>query len=202
MKMTIILTPSRRTPVWGAFLIFTLMAWLAPTASLADPPPWAPAHGWRAKHDPNYTGYTGTKWPDDYGVTLGHCNRQAVGAVVGGVIGATVGSRVGGDENKRVATILGGIIGAAIGAKIGHDLDQADRGCLAQALELAPDKKRVTWATEDGRVQYRLTPIRGFTEAGRPCREYSLSATSNGRTQTTQGQACQSSAGVWQALAK
>ena len=32
-----------------------------PQGAYADPPPWAPAHGWRKKHDPNYVGYTGKK---------------------------------------------------------------------------------------------------------------------------------------------
>ena len=54
---------------------------------LADPPPHAPAHGWRAKHDSYYVGYTGTRWPSDYEITSGHCNREEVGAVIGGVTG-------------------------------------------------------------------------------------------------------------------
>ena len=60
---------------------------------LADPPPHAPAHGWRKKNDPYYVGYTGRQWTDDYGIRSGRCDRDrshmatAVGAVAGGVIG-------------------------------------------------------------------------------------------------------------------
>ena len=39
-----------------------LLAFMAlavyPVPSPAEPPPWAPAHGWRKKNDPNYIGYT------------------------------------------------------------------------------------------------------------------------------------------------
>ena len=37
----------------------SLLAFSFAAPVLADPPPWAPAHGWRKKHDPNYVGYTG-----------------------------------------------------------------------------------------------------------------------------------------------
>ena len=66
---------------------------IAAPVSLADPPPHAPAHGWRKKNDPYYVGYTGRQWTDDYGIRSGRCDRDrshvatAVGAVAGGVIG-------------------------------------------------------------------------------------------------------------------
>ena len=56
---------------------------LLPVPSPADPPPWAPAHGWRKKNDPNYVGYTGKKWDKDFGIIEGRCNIAAVGAVLG-----------------------------------------------------------------------------------------------------------------------
>src|SRR2546423_12392784 len=83
---------------------------LLPLPPPADPPPWAPAHGWRKKNDPDYVGYTGKKWQKDYGIIEGHCNTQAVGAVLGGVVGGVVGSRVGKDENRPVAIVVGTVI--------------------------------------------------------------------------------------------
>ncbi|TCJ18142.1 hypothetical protein EZJ19_02570, partial [Parasulfuritortus cantonensis] len=83
---------SRRHPLILAAVIFLSLT-LEPV--WADPPGQAPAHGWRKKHDPYYMGYTGRKWDDDYGITLGRCNRDAVGAVLGGVVGGAIGSRVG-----------------------------------------------------------------------------------------------------------
>src|SRR5213593_4099413 len=101
---------------------------LLPVPSPADPPPWAPAHGWRKKNDPNYVGYTGKKWEKDYGVLEGHCNTQAVGGAVG--------ARAAKNENRPVAILVGGVLGAVIGAKIGRAIDDADRGCMGHALEL------------------------------------------------------------------
>ena len=46
----------------------------SPPIAYADPPAWAPAHGWRKKHDPYYQGYSGTQWEQDYGIINGQCN--------------------------------------------------------------------------------------------------------------------------------
>ncbi|MDP2627510.1 MAG: hypothetical protein Q8Q58_11465 [Candidatus Rokubacteria bacterium] len=61
-----------------AIAVAVIWALTAPVVSFGDPPPWAPAHGWRAKHDPFYLGYTGKKWDRDFGVLDGRCNRSAV----------------------------------------------------------------------------------------------------------------------------
>ena len=168
----------------------------APRNSYADPPPWAPAHGKRKKGD-DYTGYTGKKWQRDYGVLEGRCNREAVGAVLGGVVGGAVGSQVGQGENRQIAIVIGAIAGAAIGAHIGRDMDEADRGCFGHALELAGDKKRVTWQGADGRTTYRLTPVRGFEQSGAQCREFDLRITSGERKETKRSKACPGSDGNW-----
>src|SRR5438045_3685546 len=112
-----------------------------PVPSPADPPPWAPAHGWRKKNDPNYVGYTGKQWPKDYGILDGRCNTAAVGAVLGGVVGGAIGSQVGSGDNRPVAMVVGTVLGAVIGSKIGADIDNGDRGCMGHAFELAAEQK-------------------------------------------------------------
>ena len=124
---------------------------------LADPPAHAPAHGWRKKHDPEYTGYSGVRWQTDYEVTTGHCNREAIAAVVGGVVGGAIAHRVA-DENPVVATIVGAAIGALIGSKIGEKLDEADKGCVGHALELAKPGQVVTWVNASTGVRYEMSP--------------------------------------------
>ena len=62
--------------------------------AMADPPPHAPAHGWRKKHDPYYVGYTGRHWNDDYGVRSGRCDRDRVGTALGAVVGGAIGAAV------------------------------------------------------------------------------------------------------------
>jgi surface antigen len=141
-----------------------------PVPSPADPPPWAPAHGWRKKNDPNYVGYTGKKWERDYGILEGTCNAAAVG------------------------TVLGAVIGAKVGAKI----DEGDRGCMGHALELAGEQKTVVWTNEATGVNYRLTPTRNFQEGKLPCREFTTLVSTGKKNDTVKGVACRRGGGDWE----
>lgn len=182
----------------GRAAAFALAALLVAPPLQADPPAHAPAHGWRKKHDPDYQGYSGRKWKSDYGILQGTCNRQAIGAVVGAAIGGAVGSQVGGGDGRSVATIVGTIIGAAIGAKIGRDMDQADRACVAHAIELGRPGSRVTWTNATTGVSYVLTPVRDVKRDGRTCREYDLTLDRGGRSEQSRGTACRTGDGTWQ----
>lgn len=173
-------------------LAATLLLAMAQTPLWADPPSHAPAHGWRKKHDPYYMGYTGKKWDNDYGITLGKCNRDAVGAVLGGVVGGAIGSQVGQGNGNRLAILVGTAVGAVIGAKIGRDLDQKDAGCIGHALELARDRQRVTWTGEGG-LRYELRPLSASSHDGMPCREFELTV---GDRRVRQN-ACQREPGTW-----
>lgn len=173
-------------------LALALLLTLAQTPLWADPPSHAPAHGWRKKHDPTYQGYAGRQWDNDYGITLGRCNRDAVGAVIGGVVGGAVGSRIGEGSGNKIATIAGAALGAVIGAKIGRDLDAEDSACIGHALELARDGQAVAW-TGAGGVAYRLVPRAGSRGDGVPCRDFDLEV---GGKRMRQG-ACQQQPGVW-----
>lgn len=177
-----------------------LLTLTVPTQSYADPPPWAPAHGWRKKHDPEYVGYTGKKWPKDYGIVSGRCNRAAIGAVVGGAVGGAVGSTVGKGDGRTAAIIIGTVLGAAIGAKIGNDIDEADRACFGHALELAGDNKRVIWDNEETGVHYQLTPLAGFKEDGKNCREFLTKATFKDKKTEQRGKACREADGEWRVI--
>ncbi|PZP56725.1 MAG: hypothetical protein DI596_10005 [Azospira oryzae] len=182
-----------------ALLLAAAVTMAVPPATWADPPPWAPAHGWRKKHDPFYVGYSGHKWPDDYGIISGRCKREAIGAVLGGAVGAAVGSQVGKGQGKAAAVLIGGVVGAVIGAKIGREMDQEDRACFGHALELAKDRQTVTWSNPHG-VTYTVTPLRGFTHEGRQCREYDTVVTVGGTKEKVRGKACQVGEGEWRTL--
>lgn len=164
---------------------------------LADPPSHAPAHGWRKKHDPGYEGYSGVQWQTDYEITTGHCNREAIATVVGGVVGGVIAHRVA-DENPVVATIVGAAVGALIGNKIGEKLDEADKGCVGHALELAKPGQVVSWANESTGVRYEMSAGAARTQSGAACRDFKLTATSRVDKSSKSGVACQSNAGVWQ----
>jgi surface antigen len=184
-----------------ALLACTLLLPASPSA-WADPPPWAPAHGWRKKQDSYYTGYSGKHWGEDYGIIEGRCNRDRIGTVLGGLVGGAVGSSIGKGDGKAVAIILGSVLGAVIGRQIGAELDRADRACIGHALELAADRRTVVWSNPDSGLDYRLTPIRGFDVDGRKCREFELDVTGevSGRRygESRREQACQVSEGTWE----
>ena len=178
------------------FILFLLVAaWSV--AAFADPPPHAPAHGWRQKHDPYYIGFTGKHWEHDYGILSGHCNREAVATILGGVIGGVIGSKVGDDDNRSVAIIIGAAAGALIGNKIGRELDDADRSCFGHALEVGKPGQMVTWANEETGVQYEMVPGANSDEYGDTCREYTLRAITGDRNSFRQGTACETEPGVW-----
>jgi surface antigen len=180
-------------------LVALVSAVLVPVPSPAEPPPWAPAHGWRKKNDPNYVGYTGKKWEKDYGVIEGRCNTAAVGAVLGGTVGGVIGSRAGKDD-RPVAIVVGTVLGAVIGAKIGHSIDQSDRACMGHSLELAGERKTVVWTNGVTGVTYRLTPTRNFQDGNQACREFTTElAGGKGKKKKDKvtGVACRRGNGEW-----
>ena len=161
---------------------------MLPLPSPAEPPPWAPAHGWRKKNDPNYVGYTGNRWPQDYGVLDGRCDVAKVGAAVGGVVGGVIGSEVAKDSpNRPVAIVVGTVIGAVIGHRIGAEIDGGDRDCMGHALELSGEEKPVRWTNPRTGVSYVLTPTRNFNDRNNPCRAFTTVATKGGRHDEAKG---------------
>ncbi|HZO04387.1 MAG TPA: RT0821/Lpp0805 family surface protein [Burkholderiales bacterium] len=171
---------------------------LIPVPSPAEPPPHAKAHGWRKKNDPNYVGYTGKRWEEDYGVTQGKCNTAAVGAVVGGVVGGAIGSRAD-KEDRAVAIVLGSAIGTVVGAKIGKTIDESDRACMGHSLELAGRKDSVEWTNSATGITYRVTPTRNFVDGKDHCREFTteLSSGKGGKKDRVSGVACRGAKGEW-----
>lgn len=185
-----------------SFLTLVAAALLLPAAPAvyADPPAWAPAHGWRKKHDPYYQGYSGSQWERDYGIIDGNCNRQAIGTVLGGAVGGAIGSSVGKDSgNRSVAILLGSVLGAVIGNQIGKSMDDADRACIGHALELAADRRTVRWTGSEG-VNYMVTPTSSYDRGGRKCRDYRLRANGQGVDEDRRETACLVSEGRWEVV--
>ena len=93
----------------------------APT--LADPPPWAPAHGRRAKERALTS--RDVIWRGEDGRY--HCRRSdgTTGLIVGGAVGALVGRQLDGGRQRTVGTIVGG----AAGALIGREIDRGELRC-------------------------------------------------------------------------
>ena len=175
----------------------------------ANPPPWAPAHGYRSKQQPYdyhdyqygsgnfYLPWLTRGYHSDY-VGGGRCNREKLGAVLGGVLGGAVGSQIGDGKGRTVAAISGAVIGILVGQSIGRHMDEIDQNCTGQTLEYAPDDVPVSWRDPDTGNTYTVTPVRTYPAPdNRYCREYQTDAMIGGRRQQVYGTACRQPDGSW-----
>jgi hypothetical protein len=112
-----------------ALIAATLTTTALPAASaFADPPRWAPAHGYRDKHGD--IAYRRTDngiryWRGEDGRY--HCRRGdgTTGLLVGAALGALLGRAVDTDGDRAVGTI----IGAAAGALVGREIERGPSRC-------------------------------------------------------------------------
>ena len=171
----------------------------------ADPPPWAPAWGHRAKHKGKHPKHPHHRtepavYAVPFGIDLGHCNREAIGAVLGGAVGAAAGSQIGSGSGKTAAVIGGTIIGVLVGGSIGRTMDRVDQSCVGQILEHAPSNQAVAWRNPDN-VAFTLTPVKTWqASSGTYCREYQATAIVGGRVERTYGTACRQADGSWKIM--
>jgi len=193
--------------------------------ALADPPPWAPAHGYYKnkgkpghkhsykKHHSDYDhghhhdGGYGDVLPWLVGaagagyIAANRCKREALGAVLGGVVGGVAGAELGKREHREAATIAGALIGVLVGQSIGRSLDRVDQYCTGQTLEYADDRQTVEWRDPDAEARYRVTPTSTYeARDGRYCREYTSQATIGGQQRQTYGTACRQPDGAWEVV--
>ena len=183
-----------------------LAAVFATSVAYAAPPPWAPAHGYRAKHDRHYTGYsgytgytgyTGYRWDRDYGISRGRCNRDDVGTVVGAVLGGAVGSAVGSGDRKVISILVGAAIGALIGREIGRDMNDSDRACMGHALEIGQMGQPIYWDGTQPGLGYTMTVHDGFKQDGYSCRNFTLERDYAGKRMSQRSAACRYGDGEW-----
>lgn len=157
------------------------------------PPPWAPAHGYRAKRG----GPGVAQLPLD--LEAGRCNRELLGSLLGAAAGGAIGSQIG-DGRGQLAAVAGGtLLGFLVGGSIGRTMDEVDQHCIGQALEHAPDGQPIVWQDPQGGAQYQVEPLQTFQRSdGRYCREYTTTAVVNGRPQQVYGTACRQPDGSWE----
>src|SRR5262245_19678232 len=185
----------RRLLIAGIALV-TLAAVAIPVPVQAEPPPWAPAWGYRAKHGNKGKGKKhGTEtvveqeaYAIPYGIDLGRSNRTEIGAALGAATGAVVGSQVVDKDDKAVGIIGGLIVGGVIGGLIGHAMDSTDEACMGHALEYAGDGEPVRWQDPNGN-NYQVVPNGTYQSAGRYCRSYTTSVVIDGNMESLAGKA-------------
>lgn len=97
--------------------------------ALADPPPWAPAHGHRAKergiYDSSGRYYEPRRLSRNDRVWRGrdgryYCKRDngTTGLVIGAAVGGLVGNRVAGSGDRTLGTIIGAVGGGLLGRAV------------------------------------------------------------------------------------
>lgn len=203
-----------------SIVLLSIMSILLPvwegSNAYADPPPWAPAHGYRDKHK---HGHDRDEDDDDddergvlvvpaqpvyvapYGIAQGTCNRKLLGQVLGGATGAAIGSQIG-RGNGNTAAILGGtILGVIVGGNIGQSMDRVDQGCVGQILEHASDGRQIAWTDPANGGQYQVIPDKPYKNLnGQYCRKYLTNAVIDGYTRQVSSTACRQPNGVWQMI--
>lgn len=192
------------------------------SAAYADPPPWAPAHGWRAKHheddedededDDERVYYVPTPQPvivqpalplfASYPhVEIACSDKPIIGTVIGGVAGGLIGNQFGRGNGNTAATIGGVLIGAIFGNNVGTTLSRTDTGCMAQALEYARPGTQVVWQEQSGRSAYSILPTKNFqNDEGQYCREYQANVRISGKIKKSYGTACRQPDGQWRIM--
>ncbi|QNE04442.1 glycine zipper 2TM domain-containing protein [Croceicoccus marinus] len=116
-----------RMALIGTVLAAAVAIPAAPAA--ADPPPWAPAYGKRAKdrhyYEPRRMHSGDRYWRGDDGRY--HCKRDdgTTGLIIGAAGGALLGREIDGGRDRTTGTVLG----AAAGALIGRAIDRGDARC-------------------------------------------------------------------------
>lgn len=104
--------------------------------AFADPPPWAPAHGRRAKDaavydsrgrylEPRPIASRSGVWRGNDGRYYCRRDNGTTGLVVGAAVGALVGRELDGGRDRT----LGTIVGAASGALLGREIDRGGLRC-------------------------------------------------------------------------
>jgi len=198
--------PTRCSSRFAALPLVALMVFGFASGTAADPPPWAPAHGYRAKSRPAPVEPRYTMYQIPYGIDRGLCDRglvssELLGGVLGGTLGGLGGSQIGKGSGRMAATIGGTIIGVMVGSAVGRSMDSVDQNCVGRILEHAPDRQQIGWTNADTGYDYAVVPMRTFqSHDGQYCREYQTTARVGGRPQQVYGTACRQPDGAWKII--
>lgn len=199
-----------RTTKAAVGAMVTALSVMIPLPAAADPPPWAPAHGWRAKQGQSVARVPETRMilvptsdtayvTCDRGLLSG--NAELIGQILGGAAGALAGAQFGQGTGNLAATAGGTLIGVLLGGEVAATIVPADAACAQYALQSARNGQTVAWNAPDGARDIQITPQRTFSTTGADhCREYTGRALVGGRTTTMHGTACRQPDGQWQII--
>ncbi|MGR9100222.1 MAG: RT0821/Lpp0805 family surface protein [Gammaproteobacteria bacterium] len=158
----------------------------------ADPPPWAPAHGYRNKKSDPYDGYR-----DRFGILEGRCYRETAGGYLGRVLGDAAGSRMESYQGRALASVAGILLGDVFDRKLSRSMDDIDHFCTGQALEFAGDNQVVKWRNPDAYSDFLIRPFNRYERKGRVCRDFTTELERKGKIKKKKRTACRGDDGVW-----
>ena len=145
----------------------------------------------------DFRGYSGKHWPSDFKVRQGHCDRERItesprrsDAV------ATLGERRA--LNRIAAMLIGAKLPDLIPASLGGEVDEGDRACMGQVLELGASGRWVKWDNGATGIHYEMRPDSGRDGIAGSCRAFRLRAWGNDLKVRRDAMACESAPGLWQ----
>jgi hypothetical protein len=158
-------------------------------AAATSAPPVVQAH--------TYRGYSGVRWAADFQVRSGHCDRQSiVESPRRGDAIASLGERRA--LNRNAALLVGARVSDLLPAQVGAEMDEGDRACMGEVLELGASGKWVAWDNGATGVRYRMWPDAGRDGIAGACRVFHLTATGNYSKIKREALACETGPGLWQ----
>ncbi|MCA1798141.1 MAG: glycine zipper 2TM domain-containing protein [Xanthomonadaceae bacterium] len=128
-------------------------------------------------------------------LSTGCATREGTGQILGGAVGAAAGSQIGGGSGKTAAMIGGTILGAMIGGELGTRMDRTDEHRTVKAFESG---ERAQWTNPNTGYAYDLKPESTYHAGTGTCRDYTMDAVIDGRSEVVQGTACQQADGSWE----
>jgi hypothetical protein len=176
-----------------------LGGWLAgaalPGATAAAQNTSAPAPA--AAKPGDFRGYSGVHWPTDFDVRKGHCNRERItenprrsDAI------ASLGQRRA--LNRTAAMLVGAHLPDLLPVSLGAELDEGDRACMGQVLELGASGRWVRWDNDATGIHYEMRPDAGRDGIAGACRAFRIKASGNYKRAKRTAMACESGPGLWQ----
>ncbi len=112
-----------------------------------------------------------------------------VGAVGGGLLGAAVGGKTG--------LLVGAAAGGLLGYGIGRSLEEEDQRRIVYSLET---NEPTQWQNPNTGYQYQVQPLDTYTERGRECRQFQITAEIEQRPEQVYGTACRHPNGAWEII--
>jgi surface antigen len=158
---------------------------------------WAAAAVGR-QPDSDYVGCSGFRWPSDFAVLSGRCDREAIGGVLRPTGATAIGVHPDTHQNRWTATLIGASVSGLIARKMAREIDDGDRACLGHTLEVGKPGRAVVWDNSTTGVHFEMVPQDGRNEIAGLCRDFKLWARTGSGHSERRGKACEKAPGLWQ----